>query len=639
MIRLAECVAPPVDWVRKKSEKDMVPRGRAQQTMLAVLDLVDPPMDCSLADEHKKDVTLDGLPWELITVVATYVGRDGSRALAQCCRGLAPVGRDPFLWRALCEPLFSQALLDRINGQEAGGSYVDWRHYSMARQCPPRIVPMKMGLCDGQASVPTEIRIGQWIDPAPGRAFAIWRGAAATDGVSNLAPGPVRVQVDIGVYDHAYDRETLKACGGHNRVTIHDYPNGDQWAYCDDGPLAADGETRARRTIWFRCSPRCADRRFAGKLIWQCTWVDRCVDGVNVYRPCQGRFFHAYVVSGQIGWDAATCAAYHDLLAPSDDTNATIGSAIDDLKLERVRPLDPLPDVPSDDPARPWDARGCTATSFGSSWTCLMPHCLVTGAAVFRDTEWAFLSNGSAGSRCALREWFRLLGSVGSCTLDPLSMESVVPYVYAVPWRLEGTNPRWMSDAIVRANRHLCTLVADGADMLITSGIDLLVWTLVETDMVDSHIRGTANDEHARAHKKTRDDALAARLAQGDMCSTIDSVPFDPHASLRAAHLCNIDVPATTWRCASISAIRACFGNVAWSDRLFSKCVFAGASFVGCRFTCCHFMGCVLVDASFVDCVFDRCTLGTMYDEPIDGPIAASLARLGCFRVVSISQL
>lgn len=612
---------------------------------------------------------LADMPWEVVVAIAFWMDGDAVYALARCSRALEPLARDSALWRLLCKRAFPQVLVDRLLANVGCDSGTRWRWEYAIRAFPPRKSRVH---ARGRM---VDVEVGQRIEYLTGRRVCVRRGRFLSHPPHTaLAAGGTMALIDTdpkvadGRCHVAYTFEPVGSLSSlaHNygRITRKTYSDGNVWAYRQKSSAGDWRGAKRRKTMWFRFADDCADRRFAGMLLFRCGWVDVTVvidDGddepfprKNIFRPRaetpEAVAFDEAVLMGLVGWSdaqrrayvrafgVAACASASGqqclFLAPPSADSAVMEEATEEISSRSTGPWRAT--IRPDDDGAPFDVQP-------ASWRHIV--CPLTRTPCGKGRDRCILSSGRIYDATAAAAWFDLLENNDMALCDPVTEEPVAPDVLLARWWMHTPDERWTGLSVRRAYHRLWTLVADGADLIATHRLSMTVGCLVMLDAFETRA-------HLALHPYASDDAWLARNA--------DCIKRMRTGNLRETHdewrrtitvwnfelvtAVDVDVPPhppdEKGAHKSVAFTGATLVRVRFRDREFRRSVFAGAALVGCRFVRCRFLGCCFVEARFDGCRFDDCVFMTL---PPDGkaspvPIVSHsvhhvLARLGCHRV------
>ncbi|QBZ80760.1 Pentapeptide 4 superfamily incomplete domain containing protein [Pandoravirus celtis] len=637
--------------------------------------MADDPMLCTgthtqAATSGEAPMLID-LPWEIITSVASYLNPNDLCRLDACCCHLSVLRDDTRLWRRAVAPLFSQALLDRLDECTAQGQRVDWRRqYFMRRDvaqatgntkgdrvmgqkvtfaadgavCIQRGLFVRKGdhadiiTCDLSAHPADEIIYRALVSPLladlPSLSTNNKHGTPTADDAtggqkekesSDRCQGALvdyaRPPTQVPASDASPSVDDEKDTRTSPPVHLHRYANGDVHAYIND-----DDEGHPC-TLWFQVSPQCTNKATAGRVVCRAGWEDIILDGTDGRRlhvfhpldsaglPPERALFDWYVRSGRIAWDAETRAACPLIAYPSMS----------------MGPQDWGWSVPhryaTVDDQRPWLAR---AEPYVYKQTCLPRHWAETPCAITGTTHRArgmhmILSNGTVVDTSRMAEFGRALSKYQLPALDPTTGQQVYAVGFVPPWWMDALDPRWATAAVAAAYRRLWTLVADGADLLACHP-DSVVASLVSIAALDAHTRhapGFRDDDSAWADHSAR---FMDRLRDGTMRSPAHELYAGVATSFMLARLVDVDIPAPPansrgalphdWQTIAASPSRAL--DFAESELAFVRArlervtfvdrVLCAATFAGATLVGCRFTRCVFAGPIFVDAILHDCS-------------------------------
>ncbi|AVK74581.1 Pentapeptide 4 domain containing protein [Pandoravirus quercus] len=636
--------------------------------------MADDPMLCTdthtWATTNREAPMLIDLPWEIIASVASYLDPNDLCRLGACCRHLSVLRDDTRLWRHIVAPLFSQALLDRLDECATRGQRIDWRRqYFMRRDMAQatgntkgdRVMGQKVtfaadgavciqrGLfarkgdhadiitCDLSAHPADEIIYRALVSPLladlPSLSTSNKHGTpTADDATGGQKEKELSDRCQGTLVDYAGPSTQVPAPDGSLSVDdekdtrtspppvhLHRYANGDVHAYIND-------DRGQPRTLWFQVSPQSTNKAVAGRVVCRAGWEDVILMGADGQRlhvfhpldsaglPSECVLFEWYVRSGRIGWDAETRAACpltgcRDMYMPHDWCWRA-----------------PRRYIAADD-RRPWLAR---AEPYIYKQTCLPRHWAETPCAITGTTHWArgmhmILSNGTVVDTSRMAEFGRALSKYRLPALDPTTDQQVYAVGFVPPWWMDALDPRWATAAVVAAYRRLWTLVADGADLLACHP-DSVVASLVSIAALDAH---TGHAPRFRDDDPAWADHIARfmdRLCDGTMGSPAHELYAGVATSFMLAHLVDVDIPpppansrdalSHDWPTIVASLSRALdFAESEWTfvrahlERVtFIDRVLCAATFAGATLIGCRFTRCVFAGPVFVDAILRDCS-------------------------------
>lgn len=434
------------------------------------------------------------------------------------------------------------------------------------------------------------------------------------------------------------------------------YPNGDVRVYRETG--------QGRETLWFRTSGRCRDGRFANRLLYGVAWRDVSVGAGPVsastslgdlFEPIddspQRDLFRQYVAAGMIGWSDVLMRAYlkhfEGIWLPSDvpivRTHQTTPDAVGVSDAMGALP-------PSRKRKRTHDGDGGSESPTCKSATSRANDCDGGDdeSAPHERAELGVLSNGSVHRAQDVERWFEFLIAQGLPMCDPVTNEYVAPFVSKVPWRV--LDVRHTVDDVARAYLRTWTLIADGADLLVTD-VDMVVQSLARIAALDNRVRleplVRATDERWLRHQKRVIAGMRAGAVSLPAGFSADGSRFFTDGA-EFVDVRDVDVPPASKTHVHETWVRSNLHRVTWRDRTFDVHMFAGATLVRCHFVQCRFVRCCFVDAHVVECTFERCRFYTNSSRNREGHRSCSLvadrparilARMGCRRVHGIVEL
>lgn len=614
---------------------------------------------------------LADMPWEVTVAIAGWTDGDTVCALARCCRALEPLARDSGLWRSLCLRAFPQVLIDRLCADAGCDSGTRWRWEYAIRAFPARtsracvdghVVDVEVGQ---RIEYLTERRVcvrrGRFLSRSPHRALTAG-GIRVVIGTERSASSDTRCHV-TRTSEYVYSLSLSVRIA--DRINKAVYANGNVWAYRQTTRRVGDGESapKGQKTVWFRFSQDCPDRRFAGMLLFRCKWTDLSIvvqngDGFlgreNIFRPYAGTreaaAFDMAVLADIVGWDDVRRRAYirefgvgicaHPPLISSFflSTPPCIDDAL--MVTSESTPLDAESPwrvaTHPDDVDAPFDVQP-------ASWRRIV--CPLTGELCAAGRDRCVLSSGRVYDAAAASAWFDLLENNDAALCDPVTEEPVAPDIFHARWWMQGLDKERVAASVWRAYRRLWTLIADGADLLATPYFSRTVACLAALDAF-------ANRSHVALRPHVSNDMWLARNAdcvqrmrKGNLSETDDEWRRTAVVwNFQLVTAVDVHVPPhpsnEKGAREAVSFLGARLVRVTFRDREFIRGAFGGAVFVGCRFVRCRFIDCSFVDACFDGCRFEDCAfMALSRNESAPAvPIASSgvhdvLARLGCHRV------